>query len=426
MNRRSESTRANPVHAKFAWPLFLLQVLLAFFALYWVSSFSLESRDATTYFGADTWQYSILANGEVNERLIRLHPVTVALTLGWMKLLSPLSAWIAPLAMLKALFALTGALGAVAAIIAFNAFMPRREAVLWGVIYASSMSVWYFSSIEESKIVSATLVAIYIALYLHLRSNWTAKRAGLLIFVFFLACLNEIVAALLVAIPAVDEFTKHRFKLRAHAWVALHALAAPLALLILEFAIRRQVTADPTNPEGSGFIEIYLYYFSLNTLDQKTASDFLQRWFFFNIAAPEAEINYANASPGYGGDFEPSLLHYFESPVSAAFLVSFVAIIVAAFWYRDRRPERIRLGGILLAFGAYALARMIFFFLLLPGECLLHTTSVSLVHLLIVAAPFAASHFRYKSIALALAALFLFATNAIFIFTAQAIPYAEQ
>ena len=46
-------------------------------------------------------------------------------------------------------------------------------------IYAVSFGVWYFASIEESKIVTATLSALYIAIYLHLRDDWTMRGAVL-------------------------------------------------------------------------------------------------------------------------------------------------------------------------------------------------------------------------------------------------------
>jgi hypothetical protein len=401
-------------------------ILIAAFALYWTSSFSLEQRHATAFFGADTGQYTQLAAGEFNDRLLRLHPVTVALALVWMKLFSPLTAWLGPLAVLKAMFALIGAIGAAAAFSAFSVFTPRREALLWGVIYASSTAVWYFSSIEESKIVSTTLAAIYVAIYLHLRSNWSRSRAAALTVVFFAACLNEITAAFLAAIPALDLILKHRLQLRAYTWLALHALVAPAALLVLEFGIRRSLAAIAAIPEGNTFVEIFFYYFSRNVYDLKTLSDFLHRWFLFNIAAPEPAIRHANMNIGYGGDFDATLLGYFSSPLSAATLLSLAAVFVAALCCRSRASGAPQAKGIMPGLAAYAAVRMIFFFLFLPGECLLYSPSVTLAHLLFLAIPFAASQFRYKTFALAACALLLFANNAVFIFAAQIVPLAAQ
>lgn len=398
---------------------------LAAFAIYWTSSFSLEIRNATTYFGADSWHFTELAFGHFNDRIIRLHPVTVVLSLGWMKLLSPLTAWIAPIALLKAMFALIGALGVLAAVHAFSAFMPRRYALLWAAIYGASMGIWYFSSIEESKIVSATLAATYIALYVILRENRTPRGMVILTGVLLIACLNEITAAFLVAIPAIDTLLRNKFDLRALRWVFLHALAAPLALLILEFGIRKFVVISPEHKEGSNLVEIFIWYASQNTFSLKTIFDFLQRWFLFNIAAPEPEINYAVAKLRYGGDFEPALAHYFRSPFSALMIAAFAAMMFCAVLFRTQDPKSAPLGGIMLALCAYALLRMIFFFFFIPGECLLYSPSISLAHLLLVAIPFMASRFPYKGTLAALAAVALFATNAAFIFTAQAIPYGQ-
>jgi hypothetical protein len=392
------------------------------FAVYWTSSFSLEQRAATKYFGADSWHFTELAQGHFNDRILRLHPVTVALALGWMKIFSPLTAWIAPVAILKAMFAFIGAIGVGAAVHAFSAFMPRTYALLWGAVYGSSMSIWYFSSIEESKIVSATLAAIYIALYVNFRNDWTPRRAAILTGALFIACLNEITAAFLAAIPVVDTFLKHKFDLRQWRWIFVHALAAPLALLALE-TIRRIVPAIETK-DGTNFVEIFLWYVTRNTYDFKTATDFLQRWLFFNIAAPEPEINFADAAMKYGGDFEPAISHYFDAPVSAVLVFAFAFMLFSCFWTRESNPDRGKFTGIMLALAAYALVRMGFFFIFLPGECLLYSPSVTLAHLLLLAVPFMASEFRYKGIALAVTAALLFANNAIFVFTAQTFPYA--
>jgi hypothetical protein len=395
------------------------------FALYWTSSFSLEARGATTYFGADSWHFTELASGHFNDRIMRLHPVTVGLALGWMKIFAPLTYWLAPIAVLKAMFAFVGAIGVWAAVHAFSAFMPRRHAILWGAVYACSMGIWYFASIEESKIVSATLATVYIALYAHLRGHWTPRGAFLLTAALFAACINEITAAFLVAIPAIDAFLKARFAWQSLRWIFLHALAAPLALIILEAIKRFAVTIAP-NAEGNNLFEIFLFYASQTNYDLPTISAFLQRWIFFNLAAPEAEIHFANIETKYGGDFEPTLLHYFDTPASAALLAIFAVMAAAALLLRNRDGQRVTLTAIMLALLAYALARLVFFFVFLPAECLLYSPSVSLVHLLFVAVPFAASHFPYKEWLTAALALAMIVTNGLFIFTAQTTSYVTQ
>ncbi|HRF09002.1 MAG TPA: hypothetical protein PL193_10220 [Xanthobacteraceae bacterium] len=406
------------------YTLALAILFVSAFALYWTSSFSLERRFATIYFGADSWHFTELATGRFNDRIMRLHPVTVVLALGWMKLFSPLTAWFAPIAILKAMFAFAGALGVLAAAHAFAAFMPKRHALLWGAIYAASTGIWYFSSIEESKILSAALATIYIAFYAHLRSNSTPRGAIALTAILFVACLNEITAAFLVAIPAIDTLIRAKFQWRALRWITLHSLAAFAALFVLEAIKRFAVTVTP-NPEGTSFFEIFLYYFTRNSYDFQSILGFLQRWFFFNIAAPEPELHYANSLTRYGGDFEPTLQHYFGSPVSALLLACFAVMIAAAFFLRNRGGADRALTAVMVGLGAYALARLLFFFLFLPGECLLYSPSVTLAHLLLIAIPFAASRLPYKEALTATAALCLLVTNGLFIFTAQTVSYVN-
>jgi hypothetical protein len=426
LNQTNRDRPARAVDPEPLRPAWLAGILAACFALYWMSSFSLEARGATTYFGADSFHYTLLAKGEYLDRIVLLHPVTVVLALGWMKLFAPLAAWLAPLAILKAMFALIGAVGTIAAIAAFARFMPARHAVLWAAVYAASTTAWYFSSIEESKIVSAALATVYIALYLRFRDEVNFRRALVLGFVLLAASLNEVVAAFLVAIPAVDIFFKKYFDWRAYRWLALHSLIPVAALLVLELVIRRYFGSAVAMQEGNSFVEMFLRYFSQNPFGFATVADFLKRWIFFNIAAPEPEINFSIPRYRYGGDFEPLLLHYVTSPLQAALTAAFGVLLFATFRFRNQAGHLAGERGLLLALAAYALARMAFFFFFLPGECLLYSPSVTLAHLLFLAIPFAASQFRYKAFALAAFAVLLFANNAVFIFTAQTIPLAGQ
>src|SRR5262249_35555490 len=148
------------------------------------------------------------------DRVTRFHPATTVLALAWMKLLHPLTAWVSPPQLLRAMSAAVGAVGVSAAMAAFAAFVPRRQVALWGIIYAVSLDVWFFASIEESKIVTATLAALYVVAYLRLRARWTTRGAALLTSILLIACLNEIVAAFLVAIPVVDTLIRRGWDTR--------------------------------------------------------------------------------------------------------------------------------------------------------------------------------------------------------------------
>jgi hypothetical protein len=391
-------------------------VVLAAFGLYWLSAVILQSRSGTTHFGADAHLYSLIAQGFTHDRLARFHPLTTVVAAAWMKLLSPLTSWIPLQVLLKAMFAAVGALGVWAAIAAFAAVAPHRTATLLGVIYAASLGVWYFSSIEESKIVSATLVALYIATYLRLRSSWTAPGAVLLTVILLLACLNEIVAALLLVIPAVDALVRGGWRWRGNLWIAAHALAAPLALLFLEVVVNGRLVDAATNPEGASHLSMLMFYMSQNDFSADTFYWFAIRWWFFNLAAPSLDATNA-ADFNYAGDYGPdvTLASYFSSPVSAALVLVFGVILVACVLPRYRRDGIGDWAGVLLGLAAYALLRAAFFFAVYPGECLLFASGVTLAHLLLIAMPFATSRFPHKEWLLRACAALLLITNGSFI-----------
>src|SRR5262245_916252 len=390
-------------------------IALAAFLLYWLSALVLEARGGTTHFGADAHIYSQLAAGGVDDRITRFHPVTTALAVAWMKVLGPLVPWIAPQNLLKALFAAVGALGVWAAMWAFAAVVPRRYVALFGVIYATSLGVWYFSSIEESKIVSATLTALYIAAYLHLRNRWTRRGAVLLTAILPLGCLNAGVAPFLDAIPAVDALLQRGWDLRYGRWIALHALAAPVALLFLEGVVNGRLVGAGTTAEGASHLSMLIFYVTQNDFSGWILYAFFIKWLFFNMAAPSMQ---ATVEPGLegteAGDFEPLLAHYFSSPLSGGLVVLFGAMLVAIVLPRYRTGSSAPMTGLLLSVAAFAAVRGAFFLVFNPGECLLFSNSVTLAHMLLIGVPFAASNFPAKQGVLAAVAALLFITNGAF------------
>lgn len=395
----------------------------AAFALYWLSSFLLEARGATTHFGADTWYYEELAHGDVLsriqgnfflDRITRFHPATVLLADLWMKLASPLAAWLSPLQILKAMFAAIGALGVWAALRASAVVLPRREAVLFGGIYAVSFGVWYFSSIEESKIVTATLSSLYIAAYLHLRRHWSVGGVAMLAAILLAACLNEMASGLLIVIPIVDALVRRERIAHAARWIAVHALAAPMALLFIEGVLYGRVVAL-TNEEGSNHVDLLLSYVTHNEYDGKIYA-FLANWLFFNIAAPSAEANWG-LPPGvnYRGYFEPLLSNYLLAPASIALVVVAGVIAAACLLPHYRRPIPDAARGLVPALAAFMLLRGAFFFLFNPGEPLLFSPAVTLAQVLVIAIAFSASTLPARQTLLAIAGLLLLVSNGLFI-----------
>ena len=400
-------------------------IAVAAFSLYWFSSFLLEARGGTTHFAADTWFYTELAKGSIFERLadnyyldrvFRFHPTTVLLAAGWMKLTEPLTAFISPLHLLKAMFALVGAVGVWAALWAFAAVVSQRLVAPLGAIYASSLSVWYFSSIEESKIVTTTLIVLYLATYLHLRSDWTLRGVALLTGILLVACLNEIVAGFVVIVPVVDTFVRQRLDLRAYRWIACHALAGPVALGILELIMRARVGAAGAHPEGANHFSMLIHYITNNDYSPAALYAFAARWLLFSIAAPSSDGSlHANPAINYGGDFEVALSNYLTAPVSAGLVVLFGLVLWASLSQRHRPAGLGDLTGVMLGLAAFAVVRGVFFLGFIPNECMLFSSSVTLTHLLLIAIPFAASSFPWKRSVLAGLAALLFITNASFI-----------
>ena len=393
-------------------------VTVAAFGLYWLSALLLQARGATLVFGADAHLYSMLLDGTPIDRVTRFHPLTTGLIVVWVKLVGPLTLWLPAKVLYKVLFAAIGAAGVWGAIAAFAAIGLRRHAALWGIVYATSLGVWYFSSIEESKIVTTTLVAFYIATYLRLRVTWSTRGAVLLTGLLLLACLNEIIAAFLVAIPAVDALVQHgwnvRVQLRRSWWIACHALAAPVAFLFLEFVVNGWLVPAGDEPEGASHVSMLLFYLLQNDFSAATIYAFVVRWLFFNMAAPTVDATFG-AAEGYYGDFEPVLSSYLQSPVSVGLAVLVGAILAVSLLPRHRGQMTRDMAGIMLGVLAYALLRGLFFLIVNPGECILFASAVTLPHMLLIAVPFAVSAYPRRQALLAGAAALLFVANGSFI-----------
>jgi len=405
----------------------------AAFVLYWSSSFVLEARNATTHFGADSWYFAELAHGNVFsrissnyflDRVARFHPTTVVMAAAWMQVLSPLTLWVAPLHLLKAMFAAVGAAGVWAAMSAFAAVVPRGYAMLLGIIYATSFGVWYFSSFEESKIVTASLSALYIASYLQVRKRWTMRGAVLLTAILLVACLNEMVSGFLVIIPVVDTLVQRGWDWRQGRWIAVHALAGPIAFAIIEGVIYGRVVAV-SHPEGSSHFGMLIAYVSKNYYSFLDLYSFVVNWLFFNVAAPTPDASYAVQAGAnykgyaYKGYFAPALSNYIFSPASVGVAAAFGAMVVASVLPRYRGQYcddgANAIAGLLWALLAFTLLRGAFFFVFNPREPLLFSPAVTLPHILMIGILFVASKLPAKHALLGVFAVLLLIANGAFI-----------
>jgi len=392
-------------------------VTIAAFCLYLASAFVLQSRAATELFGSDTGLYDWLAYGNDADRVTRFHPLSTALIKAWMYASAPLNDWMTVELRLKVLFASVGALGVWAAMSACTSLVQRQYALWFGVIYATSLGCWYFSSIAESKIISATLATLYIATYIKLRANWTHACAVCLSMLFLLACLNEIVAGFLVVVPVVDALFQRGIDLRSDGWIVPHALIAPGALAFLDFVVNGRIAGTSADPEQASHVSMLLFYLADNDLDWSTTTTFLSNWLLFNFAAPSKLATHAFPQwPYYHGFFAPGLGSYLASPWGWG-LALILGIMVVTVLVTLRSNESAHMAkSLLLGLLAYTVVRGGFFYLFDPNECLLFSASATLAHMVLIGMPFAASALPCKSAILALGAIMLFVNNAIFIF----------
>jgi hypothetical protein len=408
----------------------LLSVPFAAFILYWFSALVIDAASRQHLFGSDAVLYVWLADPHTFEklgnfynidRITRFHPTTTAMAWAWMNLFRPLTAWMSSEQLLRTMFAGVGAVGVWAAMTAFATFVPRRQVPLWGIVYAVSLGPWFFSSIEESKIVTATLGALYIVGYLRLREHWTARGALALTAILLIACLNEIVAAFLVAIPAVDTLVRRSWDFRCGRWIAAHALVAPAAFAFLEGVVQPHTggaTSEGPVGEAVSHFGMLIFYLSQNDFSAASLYGFLANWLFFSIAAPTQITTFAALPdwPMFRGFFEPSLANYLSSPLSVALALLFGATTAASLlslWRRERVGGD--MGGVFLGLLAYAMARGTFYFILNPRECFLYASGTTLVHLLLFGGLFAASKLPFKQALLSAFALLLLIINGAFI-----------
>jgi hypothetical protein len=400
------------------------------FALYWFSALIIVAMNRQHLFGSDAVLYVWLADPQTFERIgsfynidriTRFHPTTTAMAWVWMKVFSPLVSWMSPQQLLRTMFAAVGAVGVWAAMTAFAAFVPRRQVTLWGIIYAVSLGVWFFSGIEECKIVTATLAGLYLVAYLRLRRQWTTRGALALTAILLVACLNEIVAAFLIVIPAVDTLVSRGWNLRCGRWIAVHGLAAPLAFALLEGVVRPYTagaTTEGYTGEAVSHLGMLIFYLKHNDFSWAGLYGFLSNWLFFNVAAPTNVTTFAALPdwPQFQGFFEPSLANFASSPLSSILAVVFGVILAASLAPLLRR-EKIGgdLAGVLLGLLAYALLRGGFYFVVNARECFLYSSGTTLAHLLMLGTLFAASNFPAKQTLLCSCALLLFIINGTFI-----------
>lgn len=394
-----------------------LLITAAAFVLYILSAGVLYPRHAGLLFGSDAHLYAEIATGQVFDRIFRFHPVAVGMAELWMFLHRPVAGLIGASTWLQMFFSGIAAVGVWIAISALTSVVPKRLALLGGVLYALCLSIWFFSSIPESKIVSASLSALYLALWLKLRENWNVKGACWLTLILFIACMNEIVASLLVAIPALDELQRRGFDFGKLRWLIAHGIVCLLALVLLEMALPDRLMPR-TTVEGTSHFQMFFYYIARSLAKDDYGLQelyaYLLNWFLFSVAAPgKIEI-----CPNCDLNFVPELAGYFLNLWRTTVLVMIFFLLGATLVARlvptlhTELPSGMR--ELLIALATYSLLRFAFFFIFNPVEPMLYTPSVMLPHLMLFLIPFTMIKVPAKTGLLAVLTLLLFIANGLF------------
>jgi hypothetical protein len=173
-----------------------------------------------------------------------------------------------------------------------------------------------------------------------------------------------------------------------------------------------------SHPEGANHFSLFFWYAAHAQFTSNSVYYFLTSWLFFNIAAPERHAHHwANPTIHFGGIFMPGLANYVASPLSAALVALFAALLALIVVLRKKLATVPSMPAIMLGLLAYAFVRAAFFFVFNAKENLLFSPSATLAHLLLLAIPFAATSLpeSAKVTLLALLAALLFVNNALFI-----------
>lgn len=373
-------------------------IFLASFNLYWETQSIFDEYEKSSYFGADSIIYAKIAEGVIDQQVQFFHPLTAAISSLWLSITTPLQGLADVAELYGAMYAAIGALGVVAAAAAFHRLLPANPALICTLAYALSLSVWYFSSIHETKIIDGTIASVYIAVYLRLRENWSIWWFFLLTSIMIIGCFNSIVTAFLVLIPAIDVLLRNSFRIRELGWVFMHALPAPFILIILEFLIRSSVEPNNVKAEAENHFDLLVTFAKMGSHTVTSFFGFIQNWIVFSLAAPSADADHGYAiwevTEGY---FHPNLHQYFSNLSSGLFLLSLILIVLVGL--NTVRLGRLAVGlwPLLAGLAAYSAARIVLFFIFLPSEALLYTSPIILAHLIIISTLYFQSTFRYKA-----------------------------
>jgi len=362
-------------------PSFLVKSILfiLFFAVYSVTEMNnLSSRVLEDYaFGADVPHYTFgIGHGF-------RHPITAKLMefyRGFISILLPIT--ITPFVM-KLLFSFFGAINVMIVHSICSMFFSRYRSVLVAVCYGFSLSVWYFSSVPESYVFSATLYSLYFWYFIKHCSDLRLIKVLILLGLLTLALLNDISSVYLLLLPFVYYNKKIITDKKIRSYFLLHVFfifACCVVIKINEWPVVEFYSNMRNDFSVTSFIKDDFIEPLLNLL-------------FFSIGAPSHEVTYApRMLPYYPGYFQPSVWGYMSQIVTAIFFVFYSGLMIIAL----TRVQLIKHNKFIIPFIIFLFARYLSIIFLNPGEAFLFTMLSTLPLLLVLFCLFDSAQFRYK------------------------------
>lgn len=368
-------------------------VSIMFLVIYFISGFNnLNSYSNEDYpLEADGGAYyRMFSGGWLNDDLALKHSITITFAIVVREIAQGLEGFLNKKIIIKAFFAIIGIINLLISWEIF-CFYNKENSLLLTLIYGFSASIWFFSSIPESYIISVLFASLYLFLFLKFQNSWNFKNIFLLTAPLILGILNDITLIILLVIPLVF-YNKELIKNAKERYLfIIHGLSAFLVIhIVLNFLSQRV--------HELSIYKYYLTYKQIWGLDTTSKGlyelhELLLNMLFFSIGFPSGQASYSsNIFPGYDKTFLPSLLQYFEHTFSTIFLLLFIILIVifiyGFFTYRNT------MSCALLSFIAL---KMGIIFWVHPWSSFMFSIVVNLPWLIVLSYYLQKSRFKYKT-----------------------------
>jgi len=369
-------------------------LFILFLLVYLVTEMNnISSRNLSDYpFGADVPNYTF---GIGN---LWHHPLTGWLITSYRYFINNLLHIAYSTTVAKFLFSFFGAINVMIVYRIFLMFFNRYKSFLFTVCYGFSLSVWYFSSVPESYVISATLYSLYFWYFIKHCSDLRLMKVLILLGILAFAICNDISSVFLLFLPLIyfnkEIITNKRirsyFLLHVFFLVALCIMFKFLGWDVVKFFLIQREGYGPSSYVLSDFIEPFL-----NVI-------------FFSVGAPSHETSYAPRLLSFNSAFfKPTLLGYMDHIVTAIFFIFYGSLMIIAL----SRVQLIKHNKFIIPFIVFIAARYLSIVFFNPGEAFLFTTLSTLPLLLILFCLFDTAHFRYKGAFELVLFLSMFASN---------------